>query len=470
MLQTGSKLTELTAVTMIGLAGLELAYLVGGVEVAGLLGRGVALLVIVVIARQFGLREWVLLGLACALAAGLARSAEGPGAVRYALDQGAFFAAFILLMTLLREAAVTSSAVLNLGHFLTGQQPGRRFVATYVGGHLSGVLLNFGAISLLAPMVQRGVRAEPIITAEDERRAAIREQRQMAALIRGFAVVITWAPTTLTQAIILHALPGLHAGRVMAMGLALSSVLLLVGWAEDRLRWGRPRRRAPGLPVVRFPLMAARDLGLVGLILIVGTYSARAAFGSTTAQALMLMAPLMLVGWVFTQNAGRGTRQGVAAVRRRLGEIIAGPLPRMTRDAYLLGVAGFIGAAAARLAPIDLIVANLALESIPAWLFLSSLPVVIMLSGNIAMSPIMVVVFLAAVISALPVLPADPDLIAVSLGAGWALSMTASPNATGPILLAGITGLPTTTLTWRWNGVYSLAALAVLCAGFYAVG
>ena len=73
--------------------------------------------------------------------------------MRYALDQGAFFAAFILLMTLLREVAVTSPAVLDLGHFLTSQQPGRRFVATYVGGHLSGVLLNFGAISLLAPLV-----------------------------------------------------------------------------------------------------------------------------------------------------------------------------------------------------------------------------------------------------------------------------------------------------------------------------
>jgi hypothetical protein len=469
MLLAGPKLTGLTAVTMIGLAGLELAYLVGGIEVAGLLGRGVALLVILVIARQFGFREWVLLGLACALAAGLAGSDEGLSAVRYALDQGAFFAAFILLMTLLREAAVTSPAVLNLGHFLTSQQPGRRFVATYVGGHLSGVLLNFGAISLLAPLIQRGVRAEPVVTREDERRATIREQRQMSALIRGFAVVITWAPTTLTQAIILHALPGLHAGRVMAMGLALSGVLLLVGWAEDRLRWGRPRRRAPGLPIVRFPLVAARDLGLVGLILIVGAYSARAAFHTTTAQALMMMAPLMLVGWVFTQNAGRGAGQAVVAIRQRLGEIIAGPLPRMTRDAYLLGVAGFIGAAAARLAPIDTIVANLALESIPPWVFLSSLPVIIMLSGNIAMSPIMVVVFLATVISALPVLPADPDLIAVSLGAGWALSMTASPNATGPILLAGITGLPTTTLTWRWNGVYSLAALVAVFAGFYVL-
>ena len=125
--------------------------------------------------------------------------------------------------------------------------------------------------------------------------------------------------------------------------------------------------------------------------------------------------------------------------------------------------------AAASLAPIDDIAHHLNLEAMPAWVFLSLIPVIIVASGNIAISPIMVVVFLAAVISALPVLPADPDLIALSLGAGWAMAMTASPNATGPIMLGGITGLPVTTLTWKWNGVYSLCAMAVLCGVFWVL-
>jgi hypothetical protein len=464
-----TKLSGLTAMAMFWLAALELAYLVGGIGYAGMLGRWVALLVILLIVRQFGIREWALLGLALALTAGLVNRDGHWGTVQFAMDQGAFFAAFILLITMLREAAVTSPAVLNLGHFLTSQQPGRRFVATYIGGHLSGVLMNFGAISLLGPLVQRGVRAEPAVTDEEKQRVLIRERRQMAALIRGFAVVITWAPTTLTQAIILQSLPGLNTGRVMALGLGLSGLLLLVGWAEDRLRWGRPRKRAPELVAVNFPGSAARDLALVALILIAGAYTARAAFNTTTAAALMLIAPLMLVGWVFTQNMGGGTGEGLRAVRRRVGEIATGPLPRMTRDAYLLGVAGFIGATAARLAPVDAIAAYLEPDRVPAWLFLTVLPVIVVLSGNLAIAPIMMVVFLAAIISALPMLPADPNLIAIALGGGWALSMTASPNATGPILLSGITGLPATTLTWRWNGVYSLAALGVMGAAFYGM-
>jgi hypothetical protein len=464
-----ARLLPLTAAAMASLALLELIYLVGDVEAAGALGRFAAFVVMLAVAPRFGVREWLLLAAALALTAGLAGRPGGWEDARVALDRGAFFAAFILLMTLLREAALTSPAVLAMGHFLTRQQPGRRFLATFVGGHLAGVLLNFGAVSLLAPLVQRGVRAEPVLTPEDERRAQIRERRQLSALIRGFAVVITWAPTTLTQAIILHSLPGLSVARVIGMGLAFSALMLAVGWTEDRLRWGRPRRRAPGMPVVPFPARAALDLAFVGLTLAGGAYGARAALGISTAEALMLVAPVMLAGWVFLQNAAAGTGAALRAIGWRLREIAAGPLPGMTRDAFSLGAAGFIGTTAAALAPVEAIAASLALDSIPGWLFLLALPVLIILTSTIAISPMMTVVFLGSVISALPVLPVDPNLIALAFGSGWALALTAAPNSTGAIFLSSATGIKVTTLTWKWNGVYSLAALVVLGVVFWVV-
>lgn len=457
----------LTAAALLSLAGFELVFLVGDAPAAGAAARVAALAAIVLVAPRFGPREWALLAAAVALTAGLVARDGDWEAARHALDRGAFFAAFILLMMLLREAAATSGAVLAMGHFLTRQQPGRRFVATFVGANLTAVLLNFGAISLLAPLIQRGVRAEPIETEADARRARIREQRQLSALVRGFACVFTWAPTTLTQAIILSSIPGVAVSRMMVLGLTLSVLFLAVGWVEDRLRWGKPRRRAPGVPVVPFPWRAARDLAVVAACLGAGAWAARAALGIATAEALMMIAPLILAGWVFSQNAGPGPGEGLRALRRRLGEIAAGPIPLMGREAFLLGVAGFIGSAAARLAPVDWIAANLALEHVPAWLFLTALPVIIMAAGNIAISPIMTVVFFAAVITALPVMPAAPELVALALAVGWSLSMTTAPNATGPILLSGITRLPTTVLTWHWNGVYSLGALAVVAALFY---
>ena len=89
------------------------------------------------------------------------------------------------------------------------------------------------------------------------------------------------------------------------------------------------------------------------------------------------------------------------------------------------------------------------------------LPVVITLGGQVALSPMVMVMFLAAVVSALPEMPAELEYIAIALGFGWALSITAAPNATAALLVAGATGIPSTTLTWKWNGVYSLLAMAV---------
>ena len=440
---------------MLALTGCEIALLVGGADWAALPGRALAVALAVVVMPRFGAREWWLMAVALALSAGLAMRPDGGEALRGALDSGAYFAAFILSMMLLREAAITSASVLAVGAWMTRQPPGRRFVATWVGGHLAGILMNFGAVSLLAPLVQRGVRAEPATTDEDRRRMAIRERRQLSALIRGFAWVICWAPTTLTQAIILDSVPGLEHGPAIAAGISLSLVMLAVGWAEDRLRWGRPRTPGRAGPL---PGRAALDLLAVYALLIAGALAVQALVGASLPQALMTVAPVLLVGWVVAQS-----RAGViGGAGQRLGQIVAVSIPRLARDAYLLGAAGFIGITAAQLAPVDAIAAWTQHAGIPAWLLVWSLPVLITLGGQVALSPMMMVVFLAAVVSALPALPASPEIVAVALGAGWALSMTAAPNATGALLIAGATGIPSTVMTWRWNGVYSLAALGVL--------
>ena len=78
----------------------------------------------------------------------------------------------------------------------------------------------------------------------------------------------------------------------------------------------------------------------------------------------------------------------------------------------------------------------------------------------------MVVVFLAAVINELPTLPADPNHIVFALSAGWALSMTASPNASATLLISSIARVPPTTLTWRWNGLYALLCFVAFVVCF----
>lgn len=66
----------------------------------------------------------------------------GGDAIFTALDRAAFFAAFIYLVTLLKEAAQRSRSVLELGVYITRQPPGRRYFSLAIGGHLMGVLFR----------------------------------------------------------------------------------------------------------------------------------------------------------------------------------------------------------------------------------------------------------------------------------------------------------------------------------------
>ena len=440
---------------LLTLAAVQLAFLVFGQDWAELPGQAVALITVLAVMPRFGLREWVLLAIAAVLTVGLWTRPGGAEEATYALGRGAYFGAFILLMMLLREAAVTSDSILRVGDWTTRQPPGRRFAVMWFTGHLAGILLNFGSVSLLTPLIQRGVRARPINTPEEEQRAKTREQRQVSALMRGFSLVITWAPTTLTQVIIFASLPGLDIGKVFVLAMALAAVLLVLGWLEDLVRWGKPKMalEAPD----GFPGRALMDLGWVYAFLIVGAFGIQYLAGVSLPKALMTVAPIMLVGWVILQS-----RAGVIeSAPARFSQIVSVSVPRMAVSTFQLGVAGYIGIVAAKLAPVGLVADWTQAAHIPDWVMLAALPVIITLGGQVALSPMVVVVFLAAVLSALPALPAEPEYVALALGFGWSLSITAAPNSTAALMLSGATGIPPTTLTWRWNGVYSLLAMVV---------
>ena len=104
---------------------------------------------------------------------------------------------------------------------------------------------------------------------------------------------------------------------------------------------------------------------------------------------------------------------------------------------YALGIAEFIGQAAADLAPVEWIDENLNLEQIKVWIFLASIPLIINISRQIALS---LLVFLSAVMNELLTLPAEPSHIAFALGAVWVLSIIVSPNASAALRITGVSG------------------------------
>jgi len=410
---------------------------------------------------HFTFREWALTAIAGALALGLLARGGASDAL-YALDRAAFFAAFIYLVTLLKEAAQRSASVLELGQYMTRQPPGRRYFSLALGGHGLGVFLNFGAISLLTPLIQRGVRS----TAQSGQEAEISEQRQISALLRGFSWMIMWSPTALTQAVLFTSFPGVRPEIVIPLGIAASVAMILLGRGMDLLKWRHSLAPAP-ISQPQFPKSAGRRFSLICAILISATYLMVMIANVSAAVALMLVAPAVMTAWLYAQNFGAHSAGALRATGSALHEIFIRNAKDPARSAFVLGAAGFIGEAAAKIVPVAQIAHQLNIATVPTWIVLAILPVIITLGGQVALSPILVVVFLAAVINELPVLPADPNLIVFALGAGWALSMSASPNASATLLISGITGIAPTKLTWHWNGTYAAVSFLVFVLAFY---
>lgn len=201
----------------------------------------------------------------------------------------------------------------------------------------------------------------------------------------------------------------------------------------------------------------------VYMLLVGGALAVTFWLGTELPTALMTIAPIILIGWVAAQQ------RGFRPTAERIRDIGQDAVPRLAQQAYLLGAAGFIGITAAALAPVDDIATWLAGAGIPNWVVVAALPVIISLGGQVALSPMVMVVFLAAVVTSLPQLPARPEYVALALGAGWSLSITAAPNSTAALLLAGATGLPPTRLTWAWNGTYSLCVMASFAGLCWAI-
>jgi len=388
-----------------------------------------------------------------------------------ALAQAGFLMSFILLLGLLREAALTSPAVLACGSYLTRQREGLRYMSLQGGSHLLGVIINVGAIALLAPLVQRGVRAHAGKAGLDAR-AAVHEQRQLAALLRGMPWVIVWAPTTVTQALLPSVIEGIEGPRFLFLGLIVAAIVFVLGALEDQVRWRRRLRalesdereqrgtRGP------FPRRAFIDLlgvcaAFAGLAIAVVLLA-----GVPTVAALMVSAPVMLVVWLIAQHAGEPGSNARAALLGQLRHIAGQAIPNQRREIMILGLSGFIGICLAAIAPVDQFAGLLRSAGLPPWVLLSSLPVIVFAGAQVGLTPIISVVVLASVFGAMPEAPVDPTLLALALAAGWALAMIGGPFSSLVLLLSRISGYGTIQIAWTWNLLFSTLTIVALTAFF----
>lgn len=412
----------------------------------------------------FGRRERLLLGVSLGLTLfGFWRDADAARTALTALDRAAFLAAFMLLLGVLRAAAQTSPAVLACGTYLTRQPPGRRYVSVALGAHMLGTMLNMGALSLLSPLIRRGVEAGRA-AGDAEAVAAIKARRQYVACLRGFAWMIAWAPTTVTQALLASMFAGFDPVRGLVLGACLALLIGVAGWLEDRVRWRRALGRLRAAGGYRPPAPTrlggehARDFALVVLALIALSVLIRGAFAVDTVPALMLAAPILTMGWIRAQQTGPGA---TARTLRRGREIVAEGFPASSPEALTLACAGYIGVMTAALVPPSWLSCLTDPGGLPPVLLIWLLPLLIVLAAQIALTPIMMVSFLGSALGHAPALPMDPTVLGLALASGWALAMTASPFSAGPLIINRVAGVSAYDLSWRWNWLFSLLAYAI---------
>lgn len=451
------------------LVAVELFYLYSGIEGAGLLAQALVLAMFGLAWRVIRLREVYLL-VVCLILFALAWYMGKPIVedALESLDRAAYLASFILLMALLREGALTSPAVLDVGNYLTRQPSSRRFVTVFAGGHFFAVLINLGSLSLLAPIIQRGVRANLVEGAPLDEISEVRERRQLCATLRGFCWFLVWAPTAVTQAVMPTLMSGIDAARLMTTGLGLALIMFAVSWSEDMLRWRgfakrlRAEGRLPLATATQLPKRAAFNLGWVCLALFGLSVSFSIIADVTIVTGVMLTSPIVVCIWIYLQQTAATSHQRLTAVGHRLDHITFTSMPGYIREAMFVACAGFIGTLAAKLVPAGDVAAAIGLAGMDQWMVLWALTISVWVFGQVGLSPITMAVFLGSLVAAMPNLPVDITHAALAIAAGTAVSTVGAPFSAGALMLSRATGYSPFTLTWRWNGTYTLVCIAVL--------
>lgn len=457
---------KLAAAALVCVAAVGLLHRLTGDAATGAVAS-VALLAFLVVGQgALRVRERLLLTTGLVLTAVLIvlDGAAAADTIWRGLEQATFLAAFMVLIGILKDAAVTSTSLRELGRYVTRQPPSRRYGAVALGSAALTALANVGALALLAPLIQAGVAAGRDAGDAPEI-SAIKERRQICAAQRGFAVVIMWSPTTVTQALLITMFPGADPTTVLLTGLGLALSWLVVGWLEDVLRWrtalralarkGQMPQRRPPLPA---PRRAITDLATVVAALLVLVLAVSQVLDTAVVPALMMVAPLLTLAWIATQNVHHGRPAMLAEVRRRIGTIATRTLPQSSPEAVTLAAAGYIGTMLAAIVPPEAIAWTLEFGPLGRFLVVASLPLAIILLAQFALTPIVVSVFVATAFHELGALPAEPHVMILALAAGWALSLTASQFTAGPLVLRRVSGIDGRSLSWGWNWAYNIAA------------
>jgi len=417
---------------------------------------GMALVAFLILGwRRFTVGTWVPIGLA-AITLTVALVERVPGAVlAQGIDRALFLAALMSLLGMLRSAAMIAPEVEAAGKFVTGQPASRRYLALSFGGHLFGVLINFGGLIILLDLARNSL-ASAATRSLSPALQEVRLRRMTLAVMRGFTLISLWSPFGFATNVILITLPSLSYADFGPIGFAASFIFVAVGWTLDRLGH---RHLAGAVPRGS----TAPDGSWRGAVLLLGHV---AALGGAIfvlyrlsplnfQEALILLVPGYAVLWAALSARGAGTGRMVA---RALGDTWK-RMPLAAGEIGMFAAAGFLSVVLLAVIPVEGLRAVLADAGLGATGLIFGLALGIVALALMGVNPIVASSVLGAIAVQLA-LPGVSDLgIALAITGGWTVAIGLSPFLTTSILCAAITERPAWRIGPIWNGPYSATIL-----------
>ena len=429
------------------------------VDVPGLaLAAGAALATFLALGwRHFSLGTWVpvLLSIA-ALAVAVERGV--PSRVLVAgMERALFVASLIAVLGLLRSTASLAPEVTMAGRFLTGQPPARRYVAMTLGGHLFGVLINFGGLAILLDLAKRSTDADASAALPPAIRE-VRLKRMTLAIVRGFALISLWSPLGFGANVVLLTLPELTYGQFGPAGFAMAVVFTGVGWAFDAAEGRRFRGQAPARDPV--PPGAWRGAAaLVGHVAALGgsVIGLHEVAPLSFQESLITIVPLYALAW--SAMGGRGPRGIAGTVRATWAR-----LSDTAGEVGVFAAAGFLSVVLLAIVPVEGLRAAVEALGLGAPAIAVGLSLSMVVLALLGVNPIVTASVLGGLASRMAVPGLEDATVALALVGGWTAVIGLSPFITTIILTSRIVGRSEWRIGPVWNGPYCLTILAIWCA------
>ena len=372
----------------------------------------------------------------------------------------AFFATFVVALSMLRLPAYRSRLVRRCGQSMLLQPPSRRYPILSLGSALFGIILNIGVLNLFAAMIEK---SNTLSAAQG--RGWVREARQrrmMLALLRGFSLAPLISPMGIGVAVVLSSLPQVTWPQLAPYILGAAALIFMAGWAVDYFTGPHPPANktyvTPSLrPLAQFSVL------LIGIVALV--FSIAWLLELRLPIAALLGAPtgaLLWLAWQRRRLGYGGLPAAITAVHRQLPWLLS----PSANEIVVLGAAGYLGHVCVglvdtqQLAPLLAVLDPLGtLNAVLAMLMVVGL-------AQIGVNPIVTVTLLVGLLPTMGIEGLTPELIGASLMVGWALALMSSPMTASMLILSRFTGVPATRIGYRWNGRFLIAAIPLLALWF----